>query len=144
MDKHPHTEKKGEASNGLWGLERGGWRVSAAAKSIKLWFTRLWQTVYPPHRVIVSARSQDFKKITFGFPNLSNAHNFMEPKSSVFSKVTPHTHMHNTSLVNFPCWDVCVYPVGVGHSGRSTRNTETQAPLLPKSDMVTSVAIFSD
>lgn len=52
---------------------------------------------------LVSTGSQDFKKITFGFPNLSNAHNFMEPKSSVFSKVTPRTHMRNTSLLNFPC-----------------------------------------
>lgn len=38
------------------------------------------------------------QKITFGFPNLSNAHNFREPKSSVFSKVTPHTHTCKTHL----------------------------------------------
>lgn len=47
---------------------------------------------------LVSTGSRDFKKITFGFPNLSNVHNFMEPKSSVFGKVTPHTHTCATHL----------------------------------------------
>lgn len=100
-DMAKHGEK-GNAWKGPWGKEE-----SAAAKSIKLWFTRLCQTVDPPHRAIVSTGSLDFNKITVGIPNLSNAHNFMEPKSSVFSKVTPHTHMQNTSfLLNSPCWDV--------------------------------------
>lgn len=74
----------------------------------------------------------------------------MEPKSSVFSKVTPHTHAKHI-FPQFPLLRCLeeeskggVYPAGMGHLGRRTRNTETEGSPLSKSDTVTSVAIFSD
>lgn len=63
-----------ESWNGLWGWkEEDG--VSAATISILSYDLHPYASL----SVLSIETYSNFKKITFGFPNLANAHNFMEP-----------------------------------------------------------------
>lgn len=113
------THRKYEkAWKGPRGWKRGGWRASAAAKGIKLWFTWLWLAFCPPHRDIVSTGSQDFKEKHLVFLTLlmqTIAWNLKAPCSV-------KEHFTRTFAHTYTCE---VYSASMGHLG-STRNTKTQ------------------